>query len=512
MPSAAEIDSLPLAEAALWYSNCGFPVFPCRPRGKEPLVEGGFHAATTDEARIRDWWRRWPEANIGVPTGAASGWLVVDIDPRNGGDETLGAWLSKYGRWPDTAEAITGGGGRHVFFHHVGGLRCGPIGPGVDLKTEGGYVVVAPSVHPSGNRYFWDGLSGAGALDHLVEPPGWLLRLARERSAQRSSTAEGAAEEPIHEGERNTTLFRLAASLRARGLSQAAIEAALQAENQVRCQPPLPNDEVERIAESAARYPAGQSINGGTGNRPGEANDADPFVRSPRGGGIDPSRVTSPAAAIEVLNSLEIWKSLRWASWARRGDVFIGTTEGGLEVRIPSRKLGVFETAYAEILAATGVAILRPRRGVIRAVWGDIAELIHRAASNDVVEVSRPEADLKYDLIRCHEMAGEPAPVDGEQLFSVLSALRYYIRRPQEPTAPPCVFLWKNRWHLKLDILKLWLSTPVAAATFRRIDELEQAASLLRFGPHHEQLSAQREHERIKVRTWSAPLEALSEE
>ena len=509
--SACDLDALTLAEAALWYAEHGIPVFPCRPRGKEPLIEGGFHAATTDASKIREWWRRWPEANVGIPTGVASGWLAVDVDPRNGGDSTVQDWIRRYGRWPDTAEAVTGGGGRHIVFRHVDGLRCGPLAPGVDLKTDGGYIIVAPSIHPSGNRYSWDGVEGADALAQLAEPPGWLLRLARDRQTHHNSAAAVGLDEPIPEGRRNTTLFTLAASLRARGLSRAGIEAALLAENQARCRPPLPEDEVRRIAESGGRYPAGQR-NGGTGNHAGEANDADPFVRPTRGGGIDPSRVTSPAAAIEILNSLEIWKSLRWASWARRGDVFIGTTEGGLEVRIPSRKLGVFETVYSEVLAITGTAILRPRRGMLRAIWGDVAELIHRAASNDVVEVSRPEADLKYDLIRCHEMAGKPAPVDGEQLFAILIALRYYIRRPQEPTAPPCVFIWENRWHIKLEVLKLWLSTPVAAATFQRIDELEQAASLLGFVPHKQQLSTQREHERVKVRTWSAPLEVLSDE
>ncbi|MDW8356158.1 MAG: bifunctional DNA primase/polymerase, partial [Bryobacterales bacterium] len=72
-------DDLRLAEAALWYASRGIPVFPCCPREKKPLVEGGFHTATTDEQRVRAWWDRWPDANIGIPTGAPSGWLVVDV-------------------------------------------------------------------------------------------------------------------------------------------------------------------------------------------------------------------------------------------------------------------------------------------------------------------------------------------------------------------------------------------------------------------------------------------------
>jgi len=513
--AGVDLDSMTLAEAAEWYASRGIPVFPLQPRAKNPRKGGnGYKDSTSDLEQVRALWRENPDYNIGIPCGERSGFVVLDIDHRHGGDEILESWISKFGRWPPTAEVVTGSGGRHVYFRYDPGIRSCTLEDGVEIKSDGTYVVASPSIHPdTGRRYSFDGLDGAEALANLADPPGWLLRLAREKRQQRDpAPAAGVADEPIPEGRRNETLFKLAASLRARGLSRAGIEAALLAENQARCRPPLPETEVRRIAESAARYPAGQSINGGTGNRPGEANDADLFVRSPRRGGVDPSRVTSSAAAIEVLNSLTIWKSLRWSSWARRGDVFIGRTEGGLEVRIPSRKLGVFETAYAEILAATGVAILRPRRGVIRAVWGDIAELIHRAASSDVVEVSQPEAELKYDLIRCYEMAGCPAPIEEEQLFAILSALRGYIRRPQEPMAPPCVFPWENRWHVKLDVLKLWLSTPVAAAKFKRIDELEQAASLLGFAPHHEQLSAQYQLTRVKLRTWSAPLEVLSEE
>jgi len=247
-----DLDSMSLAQAAEWYVLRGFPIFPCRQRGKEPLVEGGFRAATTDEARIREWWRRWPEANIGVPTGAASGWLVVDVDPRNGGDETLDAWLSKYGRWPATCEATTGGGGRHILFRHVAGLRCGPLAPGVDLKTDGGYIVVAPSIHPSGGRYMWDGIDGADSLGRLSEPPGWLLRLAREKRPQTVSSA--APGRKIGAGRRNVELTSIAGVLRSRGAGEAELRDLLARINETLCDPPLTADEVQRIAQSVSRY------------------------------------------------------------------------------------------------------------------------------------------------------------------------------------------------------------------------------------------------------------------
>lgn len=251
-----EFDSLGLGQAAEWYAARGIPVFPCRPRGKEPLIQGGFHAATIDKELIRRWWERWPEANIAVPTGAASGWLVVDVDPRNGGDATMEDWIARFGRWPATAEALTGGGGRHIIFRHEGGLRCRPLGPGVDLKAEGGYIVVAPSVHPSGNRYQWDGLAGAEALLNLAAPPGWLLRLAPER---KPAEAKDNHSDKIPKGARNATLTSMAGAMRRHGMTVAAIEAALLAENERRCEPPLPEAEVRRIAASVGRYPPAKS-------------------------------------------------------------------------------------------------------------------------------------------------------------------------------------------------------------------------------------------------------------
>lgn len=481
-----EPDGLSLAEAAAWYASHGLAVFPCRPGAKEPLLAGGFHAATTQLEQIRRWWRRWPEANIGLATGCVNNLVVLDIDPRNGGDETLEAWIARYGRWPETAEAVTGGGGRHVIFRYVTGLKCGPIAPGVDLKTDGGYIIVAPSVHPSGNPYRWDGLEGAEALARLAAPPGWLLRLTTERRS-RPPTATG--DRMIPEGRRNDTLFRLACGLRARGLSEAAMRAALVEENRARCCPPLPDEEVAAIAQSAARYE----------------------VEPRQSWGIDFTVPDSPSEALAVLNALGLWRGLRWRAWRRRGDWIIGQTESGAEVRIPARRLLIFDACAAEVLAATGVAILRPRKGLVRAQWAAVAELIHRAASEDVVLTARPEAELRADLIRCWELAGAPAPADPDELFALLSALRFYVRRPQEATAPPAVFLWEDYWHVKLDTFRLWLSTPPATARFQTIDQLEQSAALLGFRPHPEQLQVQREGERVRVRTWSAPRAVFEE-
>jgi hypothetical protein len=150
-------------------------VFPLR--GKLPAVsrdEGGhgFLDATTDPEQIAQWWLHSPDANVGIRPPA--GVVVVDVDPRDGGDVNLVRWLRDHGReLPPTLTVHTGGGGLHAFFR--AGLdttrrRLAEL-PGVDLKArDTGYVVAPPSVHPeTGRRYRW-----ANALP-VAEAPRWLV-------------------------------------------------------------------------------------------------------------------------------------------------------------------------------------------------------------------------------------------------------------------------------------------------------------------------------------------------
>ncbi|MEK7750865.1 MAG: bifunctional DNA primase/polymerase [Acidobacteriota bacterium] len=242
-----------LAAAALWYAEHGIPVFPCKPRGKEPLTSHGFKDATTDQARIAEWWGRCPNANIGVPTGSASELLVWDVDPRNGGETSLKSLAEEHGQFPSTAQQTTGGGGRHFVFRHPGGIRCGVLAAGIDLKADGGYIVVAPSIHPNGKTYQWDAPQGPKALLNPADVPAWLVeRIGVALNGRRAEAAvEGDKWAP---GERNSRLTSLGGTMRRRGMSREAIEAALLAENRRRCDPPLSEAEVRRIAESVASY------------------------------------------------------------------------------------------------------------------------------------------------------------------------------------------------------------------------------------------------------------------
>ncbi len=274
-----------MKKVALWYAKHGLPVFPLHSApggvcscgdpehapgggeeetkaGKHPRTPHGFKDATTDLAQIEAWWKQWPDANIGIPTGAASGLLVLDVDPRNGGNESLDRLIHEQGRLPDTAEQITGGGGRHIIFRHPGGPVPKTLAPGIDLKGDGGYIVVAPSIHLSGNAYQWDGMAGAKALLNLADAPPWLLE--RIHAARNGARAEPkrADGEKWPEGQRNNRLTSLAGMMRRRGFSQEAIEAALLAENAQRCDTPLSEGEVRRIAASVAHYPPAQEMGG----------------------------------------------------------------------------------------------------------------------------------------------------------------------------------------------------------------------------------------------------------
>ena len=168
-----------LLGAALAYVRRGVPVFPCEPGGKRPLTHSGFWDATTQERRIRAWWGRWPTANLGVPTGSRSGLLVLDVDPRDGGTGSLALLERDGGPLPETARARTGGGGMHLFFRYPAGETvrnsAGVLGAGLDVRGEGGYVVVPPS--RTRDAYEW--IDRSPPAD-----PRWLLARLREHAGE----------------------------------------------------------------------------------------------------------------------------------------------------------------------------------------------------------------------------------------------------------------------------------------------------------------------------------------
>jgi hypothetical protein len=117
-----------------------------------PLTDNGLKDATSDLAQVLSWWQRWPRANIGINC-RESGLLVIDVDPRNGGE--ICDLEMEWGVLPKSPCATTGGGGMHYLFRHPDTDVVGKLAPGIDVKSRG-YVLAAPSVHPSGRPYEWD--------------------------------------------------------------------------------------------------------------------------------------------------------------------------------------------------------------------------------------------------------------------------------------------------------------------------------------------------------------------
>lgn len=163
-----------LAAAMDYATRDGLPVFPCRPRGKAPAVARGFLSATTNPATIRRFWTN-PERNIGVPTGAGSGFWALDVDGAEGA-AALRELEMKYGAIPETRTVVTARG-MHLWFAYPGPIptTAGRLGPGIDVRGDGGYVIAPPSVHETGHRYAFLGDPWAP-----IEPaPAWLINAAR---------------------------------------------------------------------------------------------------------------------------------------------------------------------------------------------------------------------------------------------------------------------------------------------------------------------------------------------
>jgi hypothetical protein len=166
--------------AALDYLGRGWSVLPMQPRAKRPVVPWrSLQSKAATAATVREWYRRRPDANVGIVTGQVSGLIVLDVDAYHGGADSLAALESQYGALPATLESRTGGGGRHLYFSHPGAALTNRTGirPGLDLRGDGGCVVAPPSIHPSGRRYTWVKLRSPDDIAPAPLPP-WLRALA----------------------------------------------------------------------------------------------------------------------------------------------------------------------------------------------------------------------------------------------------------------------------------------------------------------------------------------------
>lgn len=271
------------AKSALWYRrHLGWSIIPlhslregactcgrpgCSSPGKHPIaaaLPGGswapFQGRPATLEQLAEWWRRWPWANVGLITGGVSGVFVLDVDPRHGGDGSLNNLQAEHGILPATVEANTGGGGFHLFFRHPGRpvKNAVNIAPGIDIRGDGGLIVLPPSDHASGGRYTWGELTKPNLVE-VAEAPDWLLDLVLDKPrpagyvGARTTTDEwvdlllnGAAE-----GARNTMAARLAGLLLHHRLDVPVVAALMLCWNKGN-KPPLPEDEILAVVRSVA--------------------------------------------------------------------------------------------------------------------------------------------------------------------------------------------------------------------------------------------------------------------
>jgi hypothetical protein len=253
-----------MLHAALQLAERGLAVFPCQPRDKKPATSHGLKDATTDAGTIEKWWCQQPNYNIGVATGAVSRILVVDIDDLEAEAE-LRKLEAEYAALPATIESVTARG-RHLFFQwpeRAVRNSASRLAPGIDIRADGGYVVVPPSLHPSGRRYCWS----VDSANALAAPPDWLLDKITAPPAETASPTTAAVawqvliRDGVGEGCRNDSIARLAGHLLRRRVDPEITLELAAAFNDARCRPPLSRAEVVAVVDSIAALELKRRIN-----------------------------------------------------------------------------------------------------------------------------------------------------------------------------------------------------------------------------------------------------------
>jgi len=227
----------------------------CSSVGKHPFPPAWQTVCSNKPDSIKAWWKAFRNPNAGIVTGTKSGVVVLDIDPRHGGCDSLDDLEVKNGKLPDTATVQTGSGGLHLYFKAPkqllrNGTNVG--GRGIDFRAEAGFVVSPKSDHVSGGSYDWyDGLTPDDT--GFADLPGWLFDLVYKPPVRSVEIHQEGTK--VVEGGRNVWLAQLAGVIRNRGCGYRTIFAALMEANIECCNPPLNNTEIDLIAKSISKYP-----------------------------------------------------------------------------------------------------------------------------------------------------------------------------------------------------------------------------------------------------------------
>jgi hypothetical protein len=270
---AAVDQDAPVEDHAVTTARVLGPVLPVAPGGKAPpMVARGVYAATRDEATIREWWERWPDANLALAMGhpvEGTGMVLIAIDEDE--DGALDAFEDRCGPLPATLASRTPNG-RHLLYlvSHADAQRIGNrvrAVKGIDVRAGGGYVVVAPSSRPDG-AYVWERPVAVPAVlpdAHVkalarADVHGRAWRTAYDREVDLVGGVDHGAGDTIPVGARNSALFSIGCDFRRRGYDEASIRRELDAINGSRCEEPLGFEEMETIATQAAAHPTAEEL------------------------------------------------------------------------------------------------------------------------------------------------------------------------------------------------------------------------------------------------------------
>lgn len=247
----------------------GYALFPLSPGDKIPLKGSrGFKDASREPDTLLRWWTEHPDANIGLPTGSVNGLFVVDIDPRKQGSDEWALLAALHGE-PVTRRVRTPSGGQHLYFRWpaAGGVPNGAnVWRGIDVRGEGGYVVAPPSRtrerrDPRNPEKIVTAAGEYTVIDHapIADAPAWILERVTKAEPKRVMRVPSSGIPPIHEGERNERLFRIARGARADGYSEAQIlERLRQLNRDGTVLVPVDDDELRLIARQGARVSPGR--------------------------------------------------------------------------------------------------------------------------------------------------------------------------------------------------------------------------------------------------------------
>jgi len=244
-----------MVDSALKLVKAGKSVIPVSRTTKMPLVSWkGYQEQTPTEEQVKEWWTQFPDANLGMVTGHLSGLVVIDCDSEGAANR----FIEEYPEAKDTLQVQTGRG-KHYYFQYEEGIRNDVgklLGTEIDIRGEGGFVILPPSIHSAGKAYEWLNKNKPIPLPTKLRE----VLLSRLKSTPANGSSNPEIAERIPQGQRNATLTSLAGTMRHRGMSEEAIRAALLVENSQKCDPPLREAEVEEIARSVARYEPGSAL------------------------------------------------------------------------------------------------------------------------------------------------------------------------------------------------------------------------------------------------------------